>query len=116
MPNNIDPSLWKSISMIAMALFAALAGYLHKIRKASKEFDWKELVSELIVSLFCGFVAWHVALWANISSIPDENADSMVILIVIMATFAGSKSADFFEGLYFSIIEQLAKTRVKKND
>lgn len=100
---------WKSILIIVMSVFAALAGYVRRIRKTASSFKWKEFLMELVISLFCAFVAWQLSAWMDL----EEPA---VILSVAMASFAGSKSADFFEDLYFSIIEKMAKTNVRGKD
>ncbi len=93
---------WKSILIVVMSVFAALAGYIRRIRKTASSFQWKEFFMELVISLFCAFIAWMLANWM-------ELRESAMVLSVAMASFAGSKSADFFEDLYFSIIEKMAR-------
>jgi hypothetical protein len=97
--------IFKAVLIVVMSIFAALAGYIRRIRKAAAKFLWAEFAMELVVSLFCAFVAWQCAVWLKLQ-------EPLVILTVAMASFAGSKSADFFEDLYFALIEKLAKTRV----
>lgn len=100
---------WKSILIFVMSVFAALAGYIRRIRKTAASFEWKEFAMELVVSLFCAFVAWQVSGWLELK-------EPVAVLSIAMASFAGSKSADFFEDLYFSIIEKMAKTNVRGKD
>lgn len=100
-----NDELIKAAFIVVMSVFAALAGYIRRIRKAAAKFLLAEFVMELIVSMFCAFVAWQCAVWLDLQ-------EPVVILSVAMASFAGSKSADFFEDLYFSLVEKLAKARV----
>lgn len=100
-----NDDILKAMFIVVMSAFAALAGYIRRIRKAAAKFSWAEFVMEFIVSMFCAFVAWQCATWLELK-------EPVVILSVAMASFAGSKSADFFEDLYFALIEKMAKARV----
>jgi hypothetical protein len=104
-----NDELIKALLIVMMSVFAAMAGYIRRIKKAAGQFAWKEFAMELIISMFCAFVAWQLAGWMELQ-------EPLVILIVSMASFAGSKSADFFEDLYFTLIEKLANSRVDRGD
>ena len=91
---------WIPITLVVIiAMWGGIVSYLTNIKTKHKKFSWRELVFDVVVSSFAGFLTYLVCVWASYDG-------PLTVALVAIAGHMGPRAIMKFEFIHDKFIKK----------